>query len=164
MCDGSQRAIEEVHQGELVLAREEGGSVACHEVTKTLARLTNEREDVAVVTGRRREVLHTTTTHPFWTKERGWTKAAELQAGEHLVGPSGERGVVEGTVFVPGVARVFNFEVDSAHSYFVGEEGVLVHNGDCALKLVSRALSAADLGLGGAALRVSGRFLQTGST
>jgi len=36
--------------------------------------------------------------------------------------------VVEGWVPVPREARVFNFEVEGDHTYFVGDDGVWVHN------------------------------------
>jgi hypothetical protein len=42
-----------------------------------------------------------------------------------------------GPVWITGVTRkdsvteVYNFEVEDNHNYYVGEDGVLVHNGAC---------------------------------
>ena len=65
----------------------------------------------------------------------GWTKAADLRAGDVLVLVNGECVVVEWVEheILESPVKVYNFEVEDFHTYFVGETGVLVHN-DCETK------------------------------
>lgn len=69
-----------------------------------------------------------TTEHPFWVQGKGWTAACELAPGDRL--QRIDEGVALPVVGVAdaGEAAVFNFEVEGEHNYFVGQQGVLVHN------------------------------------
>ena len=78
--------------------------------------------------------LATTDGHPLWVESRGWTLASDLKTGAKLLQPDGDIAVVVGSAreWCPFGIRVFNFEVDGLHNYFVcGELGttfILVHN------------------------------------
>ncbi len=61
----------------------------------------------------------------------GWTLAINLRAGDVLVLSNGEYVVVEAIQheILESPIKVYNFEVQDFHTYFVGESSVLVHNG-----------------------------------
>ncbi len=60
----------------------------------------------------------------------GWTSAIKLRAGDILVLSNGEYVVVEAIQheILESPVKVYNFEVEDFHTYFVGESAVLVHN------------------------------------
>ncbi|MEZ4462470.1 MAG: polymorphic toxin-type HINT domain-containing protein [bacterium] len=76
MCDGSLRAIQEVEEGEWVLARNEAtGEVSCRQVVapydnpgRSIILVTLEATDGHI------EVIETTDNHPFYAYGRGWTR------------------------------------------------------------------------------------------
>ena len=82
-----------------------------------------------------------TPTHPFYSPVRGWTSTVDLRAGDILVLSNGEYVIVEQVqheiLEVP--VKVYNFEVQDFHTYYVGKNSVLVHN-DCETKDLYRAV------------------------
>ncbi len=77
------------------------------------------------------EDIVTTPSHPFYVNQFGWTRAADLRAGDVLVLSNGEYVVVEFIQheILESPVKVYNLEVEDFHTYFVGESSVLVHNG-----------------------------------
>ena len=75
------------------------------------------------------EVIICTREHPYYVEGKGWVEAGNLHPGDELK-------TVNGTVIVGRVwfeqldepQTTYNFEVEGAHNYFVGENGILVHN------------------------------------
>jgi hypothetical protein len=61
---------------------------------------------------------------------KGWTSAVNLRAGDVLYTLNGEYVIVEQVQheILEKPVWVYNFEVASDHTYFVGENGVGVHN------------------------------------
>jgi hypothetical protein len=55
--------------------------------------------------------------------------AKDLVKGEQLITAAGEPAFVSDLAVVGGRLPLFNLEVEQEHVYFVGEDGVLVHNG-----------------------------------
>ena len=76
------------------------------------------------------ETISATPTHPFYVDKLGWTLARSLKAGDVLVLSNGELVTVEWVQheILESPIKVYNFEVEDFHTYFVGECGVLVHN------------------------------------
>ncbi len=76
-------------------------------------------------------MISATPSHPFCVNQFGWTRAADLRAGDVLVLSNGEYVVVEFVQheILEKPVKVYNFEVEDFHTYFVGESSVLVHNG-----------------------------------
>lgn len=95
--------------------------------------------------------IDVTAEHPFWVQGKGWVPAAKLVAGDELFsteceldepyshdwtrspkGPAlrlrGERMVFEKLEPRPYVSTVYNLEIEDFHTYFVGAEGIWVHN------------------------------------
>ena len=78
--------------------------------------------------------LTATEGHAFMTSE-GWRDAGTLQVGArlHTRSANGQAvlAVVESVQTERETVPVFNLEVARAHTFFVGDEGELVHNGRC---------------------------------
>ena len=122
------KAIEEIQVGDVVLAEDaESGEVAYKTVLETYENETNELVHVHV----NGETISATPSHPFYVNQFGWTRAADLRAGDVLVLSNGEYVVVEFVQheILESPVKVYNFEVEDYHTYFVGESGALVHNG-----------------------------------
>jgi len=76
------------------------------------------------------EVLHPTPNHRVFSLDRGdYIPAEELRAGERLRTKTGQVISVASVNLNPEPQRVYNLEIEGEHHYFVGECGVLVHNG-----------------------------------
>lgn len=124
-ADGTRRPIETVQMGDLVLGRDElTGMVAPQLVEKSYVHY--EREAFTLDFGT--STLGTTSIHPFYT-DRGWVKASELRAGMDCHVDDGSRLTIQ-NVMHPLAQRqtVYNLEVANFHTYFVGGQGVWVHN------------------------------------
>ncbi len=77
------------------------------------------------------KVITATEGHPFRTAE-GWRDAVLLKKGDILIltGSDGKLSTiqVDGIRYETKVLTTYNLEVANAHTFFVGEDGVLVHN------------------------------------
>ena len=69
-----------------------------------------------------------TGSHSFWAKDRGWVAAKELQAGDEVYTLSGGWLRVSSGTWTGHTKTVYNLEVGQFHTYFVGDDGVWVHN------------------------------------
>lgn len=64
-----------------------------------------------------------------------WMQAMDLQPGDELYLPAQQRTVkIDAVRLIEGRRKVYNFDVEDYATYFVGEAGVLVHNGTCIKK------------------------------
>ena len=73
------------------------------------------------------EIIKTTPTHPFKTVYE-WTDAADLKVGDILKTYSNKTLKISKVLHLPKNQEVFNFHVEDFHTYYVGENLVLVHN------------------------------------
>ncbi len=77
-------------------------------------------------------VIRATGNHPFWTVNRGWTRADKLAVDDLLLSHAGKPVPVTDLFDNDDVEPVFNLEVADYHTYFVatpdGKHSVLVHN------------------------------------
>jgi hypothetical protein len=98
-------------------------------VTATLALETPLLVDVRTDAG----VVRATPEHPFFTADRGWVAAGALGVGEPVETRHPGRFALVRAVEPQEVAptRVYNFVVADTHTYYVGEDALLVHNGKC---------------------------------
>ena len=125
-ADGTKN-IEDIEVGDEVWAYdEETGETGCKEVVRTFV---NETSILAHVTidG---NTIDTTLTHPFYVPGYGFKPAGELTAGDKVLLLDGGTAVVEAvaTTHLDEPVKVYNFEVADWHTYYVSEQGVLVHN------------------------------------
>ncbi len=126
-----ERAIETLKAGDLVLARGEHGddALTARPVVRTFERLAPALVDVRVVTlDGTSERVRSTPEHLYFTRDRGWLGASELAAGEALTDSAGREVQVLQVAPVPQEAVVYNLEVDTDHTYFVGRSAIWVHN------------------------------------
>ena len=79
------------------------------------------------------EEIVTTVDHPFYVKNQGFIKAGELIVGDELLDVNGNVLLVENfdVELTEKPVRVYNFQVEDFHTYFVGECVVWVHNKNC---------------------------------
>ena len=126
--EDGQEPIEEIEVGDKVLSEDETtGEVAVKTVTETYVNETDELIHIGV----NGETISATPTHPFYVDKLGWTLARSLRAGDVLVLSNGELVTVEWVQheILESPIKVYNFEVQDFHTYFVGENGIFVHNG-----------------------------------
>lgn len=75
------------------------------------------------------QVIGTTSNHPFWSVDRReYVQADKLEHGERVLTYSGDTKRVLSKLARPGPQPVYNLEVFAEHVYYVGKDGVLVHN------------------------------------
>ena len=120
-------ATETIKAGDKVIAANpETGEQAVKTVVQTFVNETDELVHVSV----NGETITTTPEHPFYVPQKGWTGAIHLRAGDMLVLSNGEYVVVEKVEheLLESPVKVYNFEVEDFHTYYVSEYGVLVHN------------------------------------
>ena len=132
--------IEDIQPGDFVWATdEETGETALKEVVQIFRNETEEWVHVKV----NGEEITCTPMHPFYSPVKGWTSAVDLRAGDILVMLNGEYVVVEQVQheLLESPETTYNFEVEDFHTYYVGEEPVLVHN-SCRGNAVKKAWKA----------------------
>jgi hypothetical protein len=89
---------------------------------------------VRVIAGK--DTIFATPEHPFYVKEDnadgskigGWISAGSLKKGLKIALVSGLLANVESAFAFDTATTVYNFEVEKTHTYYVGTEGILVHN------------------------------------
>ena len=128
LVDG-MKPIEEMRKGDWVWSTDPGsGELEEKQVEEVFVNETNEIVHVRYGD----EDITATTTHPFYTPDRGWVKAVDLRAGDRLQLVNGEYVTVEQVQheILESPIKVYNFEVQDNHTYYVGDgdDTVLVHN------------------------------------
>ena len=79
------------------------------------------------------DTITATNNHPFYLPQLGkYLRADSLRQNMKLLALTGALLTVHAVEAFDTTLQVYNFEVEEYHNYFVGEEGVLVHN-DCVL-------------------------------
>ncbi len=118
-------AIQTLQSGDLVFAYDEAtDTTGIYTITGRAAHL-----DPAVVTltiGD--ETIDTTPEHPFYVAARGWVEAGRLAVGDRIRRVDGSYGVISTVELVVRPEVMYNLTVADAHTFFVGEDGWLVHN------------------------------------
>ena len=121
------KAIEKIEAGDRVWATDpETGETELKEVVQTFVNEANELVHITV----NNEKIVCTNEHPFYSPVKGWVEACDLRAGDILVSVNGEYVVVEKVEheILEAPIKVYNFEVEDFHTYYVGNRGLLVHN------------------------------------
>lgn len=119
--------IEEIRVGDEVFAYNiENGETELKEVKQLFVHEEDELVHL-VING---EKIDTTTNHPFFVEDLGFISAKDLQDGDELRLYDGSTASVEAIEIevLDEPVLVYNFEVEDFHTYFVGEQSVLVHN------------------------------------
>ncbi|WP_308288567.1 polymorphic toxin-type HINT domain-containing protein [Streptomyces macrolidinus] len=141
MADGTTKPIEEVKEGDQVLATDpETGETNAETVTALIKghgekHLVKVTIDIDGADGSKTADITATDGHPFWVPElKEWIDATDLDAGEWLQTSAGTR--VQITALKRWTAQestVHNLTVSNHHTYYVlaGQTPVLVHNSNC---------------------------------
>lgn len=84
------------------------------------------------------DTLTTTFNHPFYSGGQ-WVKAGLLQNGDTLKDFNQNNLIIQSVEFLDDSVEVYNFEVENHHNYYVGKQGVLVHNKPVKAKVIKAA-------------------------
>ncbi|MET9964979.1 RHS repeat-associated core domain-containing protein [Streptomyces sp. NPDC006356] len=138
MADGTTKPIEDVENGDKVLATDpETGETSVETVTAEIEgegvkRLVKVTVDVDGDRGEKTAEVTATDGHPFWVGELGaWVDAGHLAAGQWLKTSAGTYIQVTAVQrWTAQQATVHNLTVSDLHTYYVlaGATPVLVHN------------------------------------
>ncbi len=74
------------------------------------------------------ETITTTSSHPFLIAEQGWVEAGKLQRGDRIQTQSGTFITVDRIESRNEKAMVYNLVVEGTHTFYVGNDQLLVHN------------------------------------
>jgi len=122
---GGLKNIEDIRIGESVLAKNEvTGEVDYRKVL--LTPVTKTKSIVDVIT--EKETISATPNHRFWVENKGWADAESLRSGDQFITSYSTKVTIKSIVLREAPQTVYNLTVDEFHTYFVGEEGVWVHN------------------------------------
>ncbi|MCW8199631.1 hypothetical protein D8B23_14675 [Verminephrobacter aporrectodeae subsp. tuberculatae] len=146
----ARRPIAQIRTGDEVLAWDEmaahdgriqtglgARSTSATRYEKVTGIISNEKQQRLVhITLNSGNIISATDGHPFRTSE-GWRDAILLKrGGQLLLGGDGNENDAAVTATIIDVRveiktiRVYNLEVKNLHTFFVGEDGLLVHNGN----------------------------------
>lgn len=115
--------IESLRAGDRVLSQEvDTGELAYKLVLGRTVRPPHDLLNVTVG----EEMITATAGHPFWVNNVGWRMAKQLEAGQLVHTADGSKKVGSLTTADPEPA--YNLIVADFGTYFVGEEGILVHD------------------------------------
>ena len=129
--------LEKIKVGDKVWARnEKTGAVELRAVTSIVPQHRDKLVELRIEG--EREPLKPSINHPFWVRRStlakpAWIEAASMLAGDQVLTASGQWRKVLSVTALAGSAVVYNFEVEGDHDYFVGRQGLLVHNAFCSL-------------------------------
>jgi tetratricopeptide (TPR) repeat protein len=116
--------IEAIRAGDLVLSQDlKTGALAFQPVVTVYHNPPNATLKVSFSDS---ESIVATGIHRFWKAGQGWVMARELKTGDVIRTIGGTAEVV--SVKDDATQPVFNLEVASGQSFFVGEAGMLVHD------------------------------------
>jgi hypothetical protein len=121
--------IEQIKKDELVLTRNEAtGKNEYKKVAVPFGSTRNKMVDLELASG---ELIQLSNNHPVYVVSKGWIEAAKLIPGDKLVKDSGNTEPVKKITAWPldKYVQVYNCEVEGNHNFFVGKEGIMVHNG-----------------------------------
>lgn len=125
-----EKPIEQLKAGDYVLSRNEHdveGKIEQKLVEETFH---GQKELVNLHVGG--QIIRATKEHPFFVKDRGWTPAGELRAGDLLATDRSSWMNVEKISASEEVEPIYNLRVADHHTYFVGSESwgfaVWAHN------------------------------------
>lgn len=119
-----------IRAADLYLARDvETGETALKAVTDLIRRHERVIWEVSL-TGADGEAasFETTDDHPWWIAGEGWKATEDLRPGMAVVTKNGRGMVVASVKETARRDSTYNLTVTDFETYFVGEDGVLVHN------------------------------------
>ncbi|HOW35276.1 MAG TPA: polymorphic toxin-type HINT domain-containing protein [Candidatus Omnitrophota bacterium] len=120
MADGTQKPIENISVGDVVLAfDEETKQMKPDKVTEVFK---HDQEDTFLIVNGHMKV---TPIHRVLSKG-AWTEIGKLKVGDTLTNTQGEDVAIQTIEVVNNKVNIYNFEVNPYHTYVA--DGVIVHN------------------------------------
>ncbi|RYF50944.1 MAG: hypothetical protein EOO38_04440 [Cytophagaceae bacterium] len=128
MADGSNKEIEQVKEGDLVLSRDEAtGETAAKKVEHTSLR---QADATLLFTFSDGTEVECSDEHPFYVESQGFKPAREIGVGTSIVTKAGPAHVIK-VEQKHEQKNLYNFTVEGFHTYFVGRSALWVHNAPC---------------------------------
>nr|WP_297707526.1 polymorphic toxin-type HINT domain-containing protein [uncultured Butyrivibrio sp.] len=136
--------IENIKPGDIVLS--EDPETGDGEYKRVIEVYINESTELVHLIIDDEEII-TTPSHPFYVKDRGFVPAGELSEHSVLVDSEGNELHLQTVRWehLQSPIPVYNFAVEDYHTYFVGDNEVLVHN-MCAADIVEGANAVQNAG------------------
>ncbi len=133
MADNSTKNIEDVHNGDSVLATDPiTGETGTRKVTRQIVTDDDKHfNELTLTTRNGPQKLTATNEHPFWSPSaHRWLQTNELTPGTTLLSNDRTTVPVQANRAFDQHARTYNLTVDDLHTYYVlaGDTPVLVHN------------------------------------
>ncbi|SDJ62915.1 intein N-terminal splicing region/RHS repeat-associated core domain-containing protein, partial [Lachnospiraceae bacterium G41] len=128
-----EKNIEDIEEGDYVLAEEpETGEQEYKPVVRTFVK---EKDELVHVFVEDEEII-ATPEHPFYVVGVGFVLAGDLRVGDILRSSDNENLAITNIEkeYLEEPVKVYNFEVEDFHTYFVSEKSILVHN-DCKINV-----------------------------
>ena len=135
------KAIEDIELGDKVWSWcEETGEKVLNKVTTLFRNKTTDLVHLSIAG----EEIVTTKGHPFYVVDYGWKNACELQPNDKVVMYNDTIVTVDSIDIehLDQEIKVYNFEVENAHTYYVTDKGILVHNLCAEGKAIAKAKEA----------------------
>ena len=120
-------AIENIKAGDKVIAQNiETGEQTVKAVVETYVRQVTELVHLRIGG----EQITTTHDHPFFVIGKGFVNAGKLRTCDTLLDSNQNRLTIDDISFETSEepTTVYNFQVEEVHTYYVGENCILVHN------------------------------------
>lgn len=127
MTQDEQKPIENIKIGDKVYSEDPNtGNKKYKEVKQIFVHETDTLVHISIDDTK----LSTTEGHKFWIMDKGWVEARELKIGDRVLLSSGKVISIDNVIIekLKIKVKVYNFEVEDWHTYFVSEIGILVHN------------------------------------
>jgi RHS repeat-associated protein len=119
--------IEKIRIGDFVLSyHEQTGQEQSNEVIHLIQG--QQEYELIILTLDSGETIETTADHPFYIKGKGFYPANTLKVGQALQLRNSTVVVIQEISTETRFETVYNLTVANIHNYFVGQDGVLVHN------------------------------------
>ncbi|MBQ4081210.1 MAG: hypothetical protein II596_11050, partial [Thermoguttaceae bacterium] len=131
MADGSTKSIEQIQPGDVVLAADHLNPESKPQAAEVVRFFDNGEKDVVKLSFADDQEVVCTPEHPFYVIGKGWVHAQDLQQGDFCLSATGDKIAFVSKENLVEKQRVYNFEVDNLHTYFVGSNfvvSILVHN------------------------------------
>lgn len=133
LCEGGKKRADAIREGDQLWSRDEHDP----DGPLVLKRVLRRFERTAKIWHLRLpgQVLRTTLEHPFWVENRQkWLPVGELNIGDVVRTDAGDLLAVEGIEDSGQWERVYNWEVEDYHTYFVSASedapSIWAHNND----------------------------------
>ena len=119
--------IEELEAGEYVYTyNEKTGEVEEKPILRTFI---NEAKEITTIGFANGEEIENTPAHPYYVVGKGWKETKDLSIGDKILTQEGEEiEILTIETEERETMLVYNLNIQDNHNYFVGVDGLLVHN------------------------------------